>query len=128
MQIFTKTITVTQEDLDELNHVNNVCYVQWVNDIAREHWVSKATPDMCKFYFWVVIRHDIHYKDAAFLDDVLKLKTYASLSGVTSLRTVEIYNSKTNKLLVKAETKYCLIDAKTERPTRAPQDIIDLFQ
>ncbi|MFW2376441.1 MAG: acyl-CoA thioesterase, partial [Cellulophaga baltica] len=26
---FHKTIQVTQDDLDDLNHVNNVRYVQW---------------------------------------------------------------------------------------------------
>lgn len=128
MQSFTQTIQVGYEDLDELNHVNNVRYVQWINDIAKEHWLQEATSEQLKIYFWVVIKHVIHYKSAAFLKDVLKLKTYVSHSeGVTSTRVVEIYNNNTDKLLVRSETDYCLIDAKTERPSRIPVEIIDLF-
>jgi acyl-CoA thioester hydrolase len=47
--------------------------------------------------------------------------------GVTSTRVVEIVNNNTNKLLVHAETDYCLIDAKTERPSRIPTELIELF-
>lgn len=30
------TITVTKEHIDDLNHVNNVVYVKWINDIFRK--------------------------------------------------------------------------------------------
>jgi acyl-CoA thioester hydrolase len=128
MQFFTKTIQVASEDLDALNHVNNVRYVQWINDIAKAHWTQEATSEQLNDYFWVVIKHVIQYKSPAFLNDVLLLKTYVSHSeGVTSTRVVEIVNNNTNKLLVHAETDYCLIDAKTERPSRIPTELIELF-
>jgi len=128
MQIYESILTVAQDDLDELSHVNNVRYVQWVNDIAKAHWILKATPEQLQKYFWVVIKHSIQYKSPAFLNDVLKLKTYVSHSeGVTSTRVVEIYNIDNNKLLVRSETGFCLIDGKTERPSRIPDEIINLF-
>ncbi len=128
MQIFEKLITVSHNDLDELNHVNNVRYVQWVNDIAKEHWYSKANQDMLNNYIWVVIKHCIEYKSAAFLNDILKLKTYvSSTQGVTSMRIVEIYNNTTNKLVAKSEINFCLINIQNNRPTRIPKDISSLF-
>ncbi|MCJ7756968.1 MAG: thioesterase, partial [Gillisia sp.] len=33
-EIYEIGIKVTKEDLDELQHVNNVRYVQWIQDIA----------------------------------------------------------------------------------------------
>ena len=30
--------TVISQDLDDLMHVNNVRYVQWVQDLAKAHW------------------------------------------------------------------------------------------
>jgi len=128
MHTYEKQITVSPDDLDELNHVNNVCYVQWVNDIAKEHWYQCASPEMLRDYIWVVIKHCIQYKGAAFLNDVLKLKTYVSLSeGVTSLRIVEIYNATSKKLLVKSEINFCLLNKQNNRPTRIPENILNLF-
>jgi len=128
MLIYEKLITVSIDDLDELNHVNNVRYVQWVNDIAKEHWYQNASQSMLDDYIWVVIKHCIQYKGAAFLNDVLKIKTYvASSEGVTSLRVVEIYNHKTDKLLVSSEINFCLINKQNNRPTRIPDEILNLF-
>lgn len=128
MQIFEKLITVSSGDLDELNHVNNVRYVQWVNDVAKEHWLQEATPEMLGNYIWVVLKHCIEYKNAAFLNDVIKLKTYVIMSkGVTSTRVVEFYNNTTQKLLAKSEINFCLINVQNNRPARIPQDISSLF-
>ncbi len=128
MQSYSKTIRVKSDDLDELNHVNNVRYVQWINDIAKEHWLQNASQDMLDNYIWVVLQHQINYKSAAFLNDELTIKTYVSLSkGVTSSRVVEITHNTTNKLVVKSETNFCLLDSKSNRPIRIPPDIINLF-
>ena len=128
MQVFETQITVTKDDIDELNHVNNVRYVQWVNDAAKLHWQQNTSKQITDAYYWVVISHHIDYKSSAFLNDVITLKTYVTKSeGVTSTRIVEMYNSKSNKLLVKSETNWCLIDAKTNRPTRITDEIVKLF-
>ncbi len=128
MQIFEKLITVTKDDLDELNHVNNVRYVKWVNDVAKEHWLQNASEDICKEYFWVLISHNIEYKNSALLNDIIKLKTYViKTEGVTSTRIVEMYHNKTQKLLIKSETKWCLMSSKTLRPTRINLEIVNLF-
>ncbi len=128
MEIFEKLITVTQDDLDELNHVNNVRYVQWTQDIAKEHWMQYASEEIRNDFFWVLLNHHIEYKKPAILNDVVKLKTYViKAEGVTSTRVVEMYHNKTNKLLVKSETHWCLISSKTLRPTRINSVIADLF-
>jgi acyl-CoA thioester hydrolase len=128
MQVLEKLITVTKEDLDELNHVNNVRYVQWVNDVAKEHWLQNASEDICKEYFWVLLSHKIEYKNSAVLNDIIKLKTNViKTEGVTSTRIVEMYLNKTQKLLIKSETKWCLMSSKTLRPIRINSEIANLF-
>lgn len=128
MQIFETQITVSPPDLDALNHVNNVRYVQWVQDIAEQHWNSKATQNVLDHYFWVMLSHHIQYKGQAVLGDKLTLKTFVTKNeGVTSTRIVEIYNTKTNKLLTTSETNWCFISRQTLKPTRIPQEIIDIF-
>lgn len=128
MQVFETKITVTKDDIDELNHVNNVCYVQWVNDVAKLHWEQNTTKEITDNYYWVVLSHHIDYKSSALLNDLVTLKTYiVKLEGVRSTRIVEMYHSKSNRLLVKSETNWCFIDAKTNRPTRILDEIINLF-
>lgn len=128
MDVFESQIIVTKDDLDELNHVNNVRYVQWVNNAAKMHWQQNTTEEITNRFYWVVLKHHIEYKSSAFLNDVITLKTYVLKSeGVRSTRIVEIYNNKTNKLLAKSETNWCLIDSKTNRPTRITDEIINLF-
>lgn len=128
MQIIEKTITVTESDLDALNHVNNVRYVQWVQDIAENHWLIKAPKEVKEMCFWVMISHCISYKSPAFLDDEISLKTYVTKSeGVTSKRVVEITDAKTQNLLAKSETKWCLMNSKTMRPMRISEEIKLLF-
>jgi acyl-CoA thioester hydrolase len=128
MQIFEKLITVTTEDLDELNHVNNVRYIQWANAIAKEHWEQNTTKDISDNFFWVVISHFIEYKSSALLDDTIKLKTYIrKTEGAKSTRVVEMYRAQTEKLIVKSETIWCLINSKNLRPSRITTEIASLF-
>nr|WP_317195010.1 thioesterase family protein [Mariniflexile gromovii] len=127
MATFETTLIVNKNDLDELNHVNNIRYVEWVQDVAKAHWQEKASTKIIKDYHWVMLSHYIEYKSSAFLNDVIKLKTYIiNYKGATSTRIVEIYND-TDKLLAKSETTWCLINSETNRPARITPEIIDLF-
>ena len=128
MQVYQKRITVSKGDLDDLNHVNNVRYLQWVQDVASEHWQQNVTETILDQYFWVVVSHNIEYKSAAVLDDNIRVDTYVTRSeGVTSTRIVEMYHEATNKLLVKAETIWCLMNKSSSRPARITPEIAELF-
>lgn len=128
MQVFEKSITVTTDDIDDLNHVNNVRYVQWVQDIAKEHWLTYVTKDILDSYSWFLVNHFIEYKSQALLGDKLLLRTYVpKVEGVSTIRHVDIINVKTKKVIVNSKAKWCLIDSKTQRPTRIIPEIAELF-
>lgn len=128
MQIFEKTITVSKDHIDDLNHVNNVRYVQWVQDIAKEHWLTYATKDLLETYSWFLVNHFIEYKSQALLGDKLLLKTFVpKVEGVSTIRHVEIINAKTEQLIVSSKAKWCLINSKTQRPTRITPELAKLF-
>ena len=57
---------VLKNEIDSLNHVNNVVYLQWVNDISGIHWKILSNDILNKMYFWVAIRHEIDYVNQAF--------------------------------------------------------------
>ena len=123
-----KTITVSEDDLDELNHVNNVRYLQWIQDVSKEHWQILVSPEQQQAMVWVVMRHEIDYKNAAVIHDKLRLKTHIDRSrGATSVRIVEIVNTKTDTMVVRSSTQWCLLNSTSFRPMRIPKDIIAIF-
>jgi acyl-CoA thioester hydrolase len=127
MEFYQKTIRVSREDIDELEHVNNVRYLEWIQDISGDHWLLKAPESVKKEVVWVVLSHHISYKKPAFLGEELLLKTYvASNVGVTSKRIVEISHPERG-LLVRSETDWCLLNASTLKPMRIPDSIKQLF-
>ncbi len=115
-EIYEQSVIVKATDLDELKHVNNVQYVQWIQDIAKEHWEKRASEAILNTFFWVVIRHEIDYKQQAFLNDELLIETFVGEhTHVTSQRLVNIKNKKTGKVLVQAKSTWCLMDYKTKK-------------
>jgi acyl-CoA thioester hydrolase len=129
MQTYKQELTVTKDHIDLLNHVNNIEYVRWVQDVAEAHWNSNTSQTIRQDYYWVMISHHIKYKGEAFLGDIITLKTFILESkGVKSIRAVEIYNKDTQKLLATSETTWCFMSHETNRPARIPEDIIKLFR
>lgn len=125
--IFSYQHKVIKKEIDRLNHVNNVVYVQWIQDIATKHWsILAKNTDLNTKYSWVVVRHEIDYKKQAVLDDNLTIKTWVGeTSGVTSIRNVEIFRGDT--LIAKAKTTWCLIDNSSLKPTRIKDNILKVL-
>ncbi len=129
MKSFELEIEVRSEHIDELHHVNNVVYLQWIQDVAKAHWEKLASPEITSKYIWMVLRHEIDYSNQAVLGDILIAKTWVEWSeGVKSERHVEIRNKETQKVVVKGITLWCLLDAQSKRPNRIGDDIKSIFQ
>ena len=128
MEYYKKTLKVSEDDLDDLNHVNNVRYVQWIQDISKEHWQSTAPAEMQNGVVWVVMNHNISYKGAAVLGNTIKIRTHIEQSrGATCIRVVEMHASKTNRLLLRSKTEWCLLKKETLRPIRISKEIKSVF-
>ena len=123
---FIHTLTVLSSDIDAMGHVNNVVYVRWVQEVAAAHWNHSASPSLQAKYAWVVLRHEIDYKNPAFLEDVITGHTWVGdYSGARFDRYVKLMADK--KVLAEAKTTWCLLDAKSLRPIRIPEEIISLL-
>lgn len=124
---YSYTLKVEEHHIDGLLHVNNVVYLQWVNDISEKHWNILSAQGLKEKYFWVVMRHELDYLNQAILGDELTLVTWVGESrGAKSVRHVEIYKGET--ILLNAASTWCLIDAKTLKPTRIKNDILDTLK
>ncbi|BAO55957.1 acyl-CoA thioesterase [Nonlabens marinus] len=128
LPIFEMTRTVAKNEIDYLDHVNNVVYVQWANDIAMEHWTTAASKELLQTYDWVMIKHCIEYKQSAMLGDPILIRTQVGrATNVRYERFIEIYNKETMTLLAKTTSDWCAID-KAGKPVRISQELRDLFE
>ncbi len=126
-KIFEIQRTVDKNHIDELGHVNNVVYLQWVQDIANMHWSQLKEGYDTSDFVWVVLRHEIDYLGQAFLGDILTVKTWVGeTEGIKSIRHVQIEKDK--KPIVKVATTWCLVDSQSMRPRRINGDILKILQ
>jgi acyl-CoA thioester hydrolase len=121
---FELTIQVKPDDIDQLGHVNNVTYLRWVQDIAVAHWKATAPEEDQKKLFWVVIRHEIDYKQPAFLGEALLGRTWVGqAAGLKFERHTEFVRANDGKLVAKARTIWCPINALTGRPVEVSPEV-----
>lgn len=127
-EIFKQNFIVPSSAIDGLDHVNNVIYLQWCLDAAEAHWISKTTEEQRTTYIWFVLNHTISYKAQSFVGEALEIQTWIEYhEGVKSERRYKIIRPSDGKTIVEAKTLWCLVDAKTSRPTKIPNDISGLF-
>lgn len=125
---YEEIFAVAPSDLDELNHVNNIRYIEWIQDISKKHWYHVTAEEQRKSMVWVVRNHNISYHKSAVLGDTININTYIeSNKGPISTRIVEIKDNKSGELLAKGVTQWCLLDAVTFRPKRVPEEVKTLF-
>lgn len=122
---FTIPITIHPSDIDALGHVNNVVYVRWVQDVAAAHWDTVA-PDSLRLRFrWVVLRHEVDYRSAAFLSDKLVGETWVGDHyGARFERFVRVFSTATGKEMAEAKTIWCMLDAATMKPVRITPEVL----
>ena len=122
------TLSVSLEDIDEQNHVNNTVYLRWIQEVATAHWKAIASREAQEKIGWVVLRHEIDYKAPACLNDEVVLLTWVGkATRLTFERFTEILRSSDGQLLSKARTLWCPINAQTGRPVRVPVDVRERF-
>ncbi len=118
------TVSVQSADIDGQNHVNNTVYLRWVQDVATAHWGSLASAEAQTAIGWVVVRHEIDYKQPANLGDEIVLRTWVGeASRLKFERWTEIRRKDSNQLLAQARTLWVPIDSKTGKPTRVSAEV-----
>ena len=119
-------IPVTAEVVDRNGHVNNVAYIQWLQDAAIRH--ARASGCMAATTAagatWVVRSHYIEYLAPAFAGDTLTVLTWVvNFQKVRSLRRYKIIRAADQTIVARAETDWVFVNAKTGRPQTIPDQV-----
>lgn len=128
-RVYTRSFTIPGDAIDENGHVNNVAYVQWMQEIAVEHYASIGGIEaQGKNATWVVREHKIEYFLPAFAGEEIEIKTWVeNVRRVRSLRKYEFVRKSDGRVLVQGETDWVFVDAKTGRPLHIPEEVAGVF-
>lgn len=122
---------VTEQDLDHNHHVNNVVYIQWMQDAASSHGEEAGILAMSDEDngTWFVREHNIIYKQPAMPGDDIEIKTWIeNIKGFQSLRKYEIIRRTDDTLLASAYTNWVYIDKDQGKPKKIPAAFKAKFQ
>lgn len=128
--IFRDEFTVPESSIDENGHVNNVSFVQWMQDVAIRHFDAAGGRAAMEAAggAWVVRSHQVEYLHPAFAGERVQVLTWvANFNRALSLRRYRFLHASDGKVLVRGETLWVFVSTGTGRPLRVPDDLRQVF-
>lgn len=129
-EIYRDEIIVPESAIDENGHVNNVAFVQWMQNVAIRHFDAtggRAAMEAARGA-WVVRTHHVEYLLPAFAGERVQVLTWvANFNRALSLRRYRFLRAADGKLLVRGETQWVFVSTETGRPLRIPPELQRVF-
>lgn len=127
---FTACFIALPEHIDELRHVNNAVYVQWMEDCAWQHSGSLGL-GMTRFAEldcgMAVLRHEIDYLASALDGDEVCMGTWLAKtdSRLKMDRLFQLVRPADGVTLLRARTTFVCVQLSSGRPRRMPEAFIE---
>lgn len=132
MRLYTLPVQATGHDIDANGHVNNIVYVQWMQDVAIAHSdaVGCSAATSAAGATWVARSHHIDYLRPAYAGDRILVQTWliAATRKSSSSRRYRIVRDSDGTVLARGETLWVFIDTQTGRPRTIPSEVIGCFE
>ena len=152
--VYGMLIQAQESHLDVWGHVNNVCFVQWMQDIAVAHsdvlgWGAQRYLDFGAI--WVVRSHTIDYRRSAYLGNKILAQTWIAemkrasclrryrflllpedvteteIQNATGFASYDKFDFPQSALMATAETHWAFVSTKTLRPINVHEELYDDF-
>lgn len=121
------TLVVPQTAIDVNGHVNNVQYVQWMQEAAMAHSATLGWPTerfLALGKTWIIRSHTIEYFHSAYAGDKIEILTWvANFHKIRSLRKYKFIRPADETVLASAATVFIFCDLKTGRPISIPPEV-----
>jgi len=117
---------IPADAIDSNGHVNNVQFVQWMQDVAIRHSDHTGGWTMAKQEggTWFARSHQIEYLSQAFEQDQLVVLTWVvDVARARSKRRFRFFRATDKALLARAETEWVFVDATSGRPRSIPDSV-----
>ncbi|MGI4817983.1 MAG: acyl-CoA thioesterase [Janthinobacterium lividum] len=127
-EVFVVPLDVRPEHIDENGHVNNVVYVGWLQDVGTAHWNARFDDETRAKWSWVALRHEIDYFRGILPDakGIVARTWVGDPQGPRFARYVRIEDAE-GKVCAQGISEWCLVEAKTLRPTRIQANMLAPF-
>ncbi len=125
-KIFQCELIVPDDAIDQNGHVNNVVYVQWMQDVAVRHSeLCGGTSAMENAgATWVVRSHTINYLSPAFEGDRIEAFTWVvDFQRIRSIRRYKFVRVSDGKICAKGQTDWVFVNAENGRPRTIPEEV-----
>lgn len=122
--VFHVHVQVQPEQIDGLGHVNNVVYLQWVEQVAWQHSQVLGL-DLTAYQrldaAMVAREHQLTYKSACFVGEQLELRTWLGQRDLLNLyRHYQFVRVNDQRVVFEGITRWVCIKLSTGRPIRMP--------
>lgn len=128
---YSQELTVSQENIDDLGHVNNAVYLQWVEACCRAHTERQGLPTSRMIELGalpVVRRHVATYRQPANAGERLVVSTrIVRVRGPLATRRNEVRREADGELLVEVDTEWVWVDPANGKPKTPPPVVLESF-
>jgi len=128
---FTTQRKVSPAEIDELGHVSNLVYLQWILEVARAH--SDAGGYDQDAYralgaVFVVRRHEVDYLRSAVAGNEILLSTWVETwKAASCVRRTDVTSPDRSIVYARASTRWAYVSFETQRPQRIPESLLSAF-
>jgi len=130
-QLYSWEFPIPPDAIDGNGHVNNVRFVQWMQDIAIAHSAHNGGTAAAQAAggTWFARSHRIDYLGQAFEQDRLLVQTWVvDIQRARSRRRFRFLRAADSAVLAKAETEWVFVDSATGKPRSIPAEVIACFE
>lgn len=120
-------LVVPSTVIDINGHVNNVQYVQWMQEAAMAHSAELGWPTerfLALGRTWIIRSHSIEYLHSARAEETLHILTWVSdFHKIRSLRKYKFLRPGDGVVLATAATLFIFCDLHTGKPVTIPPEV-----
>jgi acyl-CoA thioester hydrolase len=124
-------VTVTSVHIDLMRHVNNVHYLQWLENVAWDHSVAlgMGQDDYTRLgHGMVVRRHELDYVAPALLDDRVLLATWiVGLDRLSLHRRYQFVRESDGATLFRGATHFVCVEIASGKVRRMLPEFTETY-
>ncbi len=132
MPRFALEVTAAPTDIDDVNHVSNLVYVRWIQEVAVAHSTALGWPfDRYRQHgaIFVVRRHEIDYVAPVLLGQGVRIETWVeSVKAASCVRRTEIFRASDKQVVCRGSTLWAFMSFEAGRPQRIPEQVLEAFR
>jgi acyl-CoA thioester hydrolase len=123
--VLTASVRVRTYELDSFGHVNNAVYLHYLEEARSEYLrqMGLSFNDLAAsgVHLVIVEAHVRYISPARYGDEIVIVGSFQNVRPVSVEIVYSLTEAMSGRLLATASTKGAFVDARTGRPTRAPE-------